>query len=167
LSAGLVLNAVSTATLVIAVVFGAFQLWLLRKNRQDQQAIEMVRATQTTEWIGSVLVVQNLPDGITAEELDTRGQDVLNAVQALGIICETEGYMVFRRTIPLRVVDDLHGGIIRLAWQRLRPWIERDREASGNLNSFEWFQWLAERLEENHRPEKALGAHATHRDWRP
>jgi len=91
---------------------------------------------------------------------------VLNAVQALGIICETEGYMVFRRTIPLLVVD-LQCGIIRLAWQRLRPWIERDREASGKLNSFEWFQWLAERLEENHRPEKALGAQSTHRDWRP
>lgn len=31
----------------------------------------------------------------------------------------------------------------------------------------EWFQWLAERLEEYGRAEKALGTHVAFKDWTP
>jgi hypothetical protein len=50
---------------------------------------------------------------------------------------------------------------------RLRPWIERDRERTGNQKSFEWFQWLAERLQGTERTAPPGPAHRIHMDWRP
>ena len=77
----------------------------------------------------------------------------------------TWGYLVYQRIIPLRTVDEVVGGTARLAWQRLRKWVERVREESGP-SSFEWFQWLYEQLEA-HPVSKGAGAHVVHRDWRP
>jgi hypothetical protein len=164
----LVLSVIQTATLVGALAFGVIEIRQAARLRRDQQAIEQVRSIQLSEWwMRSVLQVMNLPEGIGAEGVDARGEETLKAAMAISLMCETTGYMVFRRVVPLRVVDDLHGGFVRLAWERLRPWVERDRERSGNVNSFEWFQWLAERLAEHPDPAKGRGAHVSHRLWRP
>ena len=85
------------------------------------------------------------------------------------VILETLGYAVFTRIVPVRTVDDLLGGAIRVSWSRLRPYIEQEREKAGSQKSWEWFQWLAERIEEygGRRTRLTLGAHQAFRNWRP
>ena len=76
---------------------------------------------------------------------------------------------MFARIVPLKTVDDLVGGTVRVAWRNLRQYVEFERNRAGSQKSWEWFQWLAERLDE-HLPGKttlALGAHQAHRTWRP
>ncbi len=50
--------------------------------------------------------------------------------------------------IPLHVVDDLLGGIIRVAWRNLRPYIESQRRQIGSQKNWERFQWMAEQVNE-------------------
>jgi hypothetical protein len=35
------------------------------------------------------------------------------------------------------------------------------------VSAAEWFQWLAERLEDLDRPEKKVGAHVAYKAWSP
>ena len=69
------------------------------------------------------------------------------------------GMMVFYRIIPLRTLDLLVGGAVRGNWMRLRKYVESERDVL-NIPAFgEWFQWLAERLEQYPQPEKQVGVH--------
>jgi hypothetical protein len=109
-----------------------------------------------------------LPDGVTGPDLEADPRK-LEAAQSVGIILETLGYSVFQRLVPLRMVDELLGGTVRVSWRKLRAFIEYERDRAGSQKAWEWFQWLVERLEE-HQPAKtslALGAHQAFRDWRP
>jgi hypothetical protein len=87
----------------------------------------------------------------------------------VGIILEGLGYSVYARIVPLQVVADLVGGTVRLAWRKLRPYIEEERRRTGSQKTFEWFQWLAVQLE-RYSPGKTdlqKGAHEVYRNWSP
>jgi hypothetical protein len=87
----------------------------------------------------------------------------------MATIMEGIGYSVFARIVPLSVADDLIGGTARVAWKKLRPFIEFERTRSGSQKSWEWFQWLAEQLDRHglSRTNLQVGAPVAYRDWRP
>jgi hypothetical protein len=89
------------------------------------------------------------------------------AALKVGFAGDALGVMVFYRTVPLHMLDNLMGRFIRLAWVKVKPFAEHKRRELGHNNYFEWFQWLAERLEEFPAPGKAEGAHVAHADWKP
>ena len=94
---------------------------------------------------------------------------MLHAGHAVGIILEGLGYSVYARIVPLQVVADLVGGTVRLAWRKLRPYIEEERRRSGSQKTFEWFQWLAVQLE-RYSPGKTdleTGAQEAYQNWKP
>ena len=100
---------------------------------------------------------------------DRSGRDLLAAAHSVGVILEGLGYSVYARIVPLRVVGDLCGGTVRLAWRKLRPYIEEERRRTDSQKTFEWFQWLATQLE-RHSPGKTnlgMGAHEAYQDWKP
>ncbi len=94
---------------------------------------------------------------------------LLGTAQKIGITLEAIGYSVFARIVPLSIVDDLIGGTIRVAWQKLRPFIEFERQRAGSQKSWEWFQWLAEQVQRHSRSKTSLqiGAPIAYRDWKP
>ena len=71
--------------------------------------------------------------------------------------------------VPLNVVDELLGGTVRVAWRKLRGYVEYERERAGSQKNWEWFQWLAEQIDRHSkaRTSLTLGAHDAYRDWRP
>ena len=89
--------------------------------------------------------------------------------QSIACILESLGYAVFARMVPLKVVDELLGGTVRVAWRKLRGYVEYERERAGSQKNWEWFQWLAEQIDRHSkaRTSLTLGAHEAYRDWRP
>src|SRR5262249_12236888 len=51
----------------------------------------------------------------------------------------------------------------------LRGYVEYERERAGSQKNWEWFQWLAEQIDQHSkaRTSLAVGAHEAYRDWRP
>ena len=114
------------------------------------------------------MVVQSIPDGSPASAIEADAR-VLDAAHAVGVTLEGLGYSVYAHVVPLHVAADLVGGTVRLAWRKLRPYIEEERRRGGSQKTFEWFQWLAAQLE-RHSPGKTnlqIGAHEAYRDWTP
>ena len=76
---------------------------------------------------------------------------------------------MFARIVPLKTVDDLVGGTVRVAWRNLRQYVQFERDRAGSQKSWEWFQWLAEQLERHgtSRTNLKTGAYVAYRGWNP
>jgi hypothetical protein len=161
-------NVATALTVLIAVAFGLLETRRARHERAERAAFAAVRAILTPEWMKSMIVVQSIPDESTVSAIEAN-TEVFGAVQAVGCILEGLGYSVYARIVPLHVVSDLMGGTVRLAWRKVRPYVEEERRRSGSQKTFEWFQWLATQLE-RHSPGKTnlqIGAYEAYHDWNP
>ena len=161
-------NVATALTVITGAFFALLEARRARQDREERAAFNTVQAIFTTAWIGSANYVQQMREGTTAQEIESDPR-LLKAVQSVSVILEGLGYSVFARIIPLRVVDDLLGGVVRVAWRNLRPYVEYQRQQSGSEKNWEWFQWLAEQVERNGsgRTNLKMGAHRAYRDWKP
>ena len=161
-------NVATALTVIVGVLFGLAEARRIRRDREERAALEAVHAMLTPAYMDSFLVVQAIPDGATAAEIES-DSTVLLAARSVGIVIEGLAYAVFERIVPLGIVDNLVGGNIRVIWQKLRPYVEYERQRTGSQKTFEWFQWLAEQLEKYEQGETSLqkGAHEAYRDWKP
>src|ERR1700736_6159422 len=161
-------NVATALTVLTGVGFGLVEAQRSRRARQERAAYAAAQALLSPEWMKSMITVHSIPDGSSASAIEASA-DVLNAAHSVGVILEGLGYSVYARIVPLRVVADLVGGTVRLAWRKLRPYVEEERQRSGSQKTFEWFQWLATQLE-RHSPGKTnleIGAHQAYEDWKP
>jgi len=161
-------NVATALTVITGVAFGLVEAQRSRRARQERAAYAAVQAILSPEWMKSMIAVHSIPDGSSASAIEADA-GVLNAAHSVGVILEGLGYSVYARIVPLRVVADLVGGTVRLAWRKLRPYVEEERRRSGSQKTFEWFQWLAAQLE-RHSPGKTnleMGAHQAYQDWDP
>jgi len=71
--------------------------------------------------------------------------------------------------VPLAMVDDMMGGIVRVIWRKMERYVMHDRARSGSQKGWEWFQWLFVQLERHNKSKTSLrfGAFDAHREWKP
>ena len=162
-----VLQAIATATFVGAFAFGVVQVVNARRLRRDQAAIEIIHSMQNGPFARSWRTVINLAPDITAEEFEARGAETRDAADDMALAFETLGYLVYKRVVPLRIAEDLVGVMVTASWQRLYPWAELSRRRADYPALFEWYEWLAERLNERRSPLKQAGAYVTFKGWKP
>ena len=161
-------NVTTALTVLVATIFGLQEFRVTQRARQERAAYAAVAAIMTPEWIRSVVRVQSIPDHATLQDIESDPR-TLEAAHSVGIILEGLGYSVYKRLVPLAIVDELLGGAVRVAWQKLQSYVAAERERSGSQRSWEWFQWLARQLERHGtaKTNLALGAHEAYDTWRP
>src|SRR5450432_3214649 len=161
-------NVATALTVLTSVVFGLIEMRRARREREERGAFAAVQALMSPEWMSSAVLVAAIPDGSRAAEIEG-DQKLLEAGLKMATIMEGIGYSVFAHIVPLSVADDLVVGTARVAWRKLRPFIEFERERSGSQKSWEWFQWLVEQLERHGQSKTSLkvGAPIAYRDWKP
>jgi hypothetical protein len=162
--ASLIATAISSLTVLVAVIFGLLTLRQWRRTRYLTAAVELVHAMQTPEFTRSIARVVELP--IAAEPQAIMGERALSdAVFAVCHTFESLGVLVFHRLLPLHLVDHLIGGYARASWKRLHPYVTQRRETMGAMFG-EWYEWLVMRMEESPAPGKSIGANVAHWKWR-
>lgn len=161
-------NLATALTVLTGVAFGVVEMRRARRDREERAAFAAVQALMTPEWMSSSMIVASIPEGTTAADFE-KDPRLLEASLKIATIMEGIGYSVFARLVPLRVADDLVGGMARVAWRKFRPFVEDERRRTGTQKSWEWFQWLAEELERHGGSKTNLqrGAYVVYRDWRP
>jgi hypothetical protein len=151
---------------VTAIIFGIAQIRHAQRQRLDSAAIELVRAIQDRELTEGFRLLYALPEGFRAADLRAMGSQYELAAIMLGHRFETLGLLVFRESIPLRLVEELLGGVVVMMWHKLACWAADYRVEQGHDLAFEWFQWLAERIEGRGRKQEEP-AYRRYRDWKP
>lgn len=153
---------------VIIVIGGAFfavmQMRQIRQQRRELAAIELFRFFGNPSFADAYKTALHLPSDISAD--DIRADETLEAAAMLiSTTMENIGVMTFQRIVPFKVVKNLIGSSTIVLWQKLENWTLSLRQELDTPNAFEWFQWLAERLEE-HQDESGP-AYEAERDWLP
>lgn len=165
---GTIGNVATALTVLVGVIFGMIELARARDERRERAAIEILHTMASPEYMHSVATIHELPDGLDWAAVNARGKDCLDCAQAMAMAFETLGYIVFRRMVPLEMADDMVGGAVRVAWRKLGAYFVEIRRISGSQKAWEWFEWLADRLEEHSgRLDNKKGAQIAYRNWRP
>jgi hypothetical protein len=158
---------VGAIIVVGGVAFAVIQIRLFRRQRLEAAAIEVIRSWQSPEFTRAFTVIQRLPDGISAAKLRAHSPDCESMAMIIGNTFESFGVMVYRRIVPLALVDELLGGATVVLWGKLAGWVEELRKEQSRETVYEWFEWLAERLQEQPGFRTLEGAHVKYRDWTP
>ncbi len=155
---------------VIIVVGGLFfammQMRQTRQQRRELAAIELFRFYGNPKFTEAYQMVLNLPDGLSAEDIRTKQADLEDAAMLISSTMESIGVMTFQRIVPFVIVNNLIGSSVIILWRKLESWTVALRDELGDEAAFEWFQWLAERLED-YQPRNPHPAYETHKDWMP
>ena len=160
---------VASLTVVVALVFGTLTIRQWHRTRYLTAAAELVRTMQTPEFTRSIARIVDLDEGVATKNATERllaDREVMSALYAITHVFESLGVLVYHRLLPLHLVDHLCGGYVRASWKRVKPIVLARRETVGAMFG-EWYQWLAERIDQYPAPGKTVGAPIAFKDWRP
>lgn len=161
-----ILDLVSTAAVVGALIFTALQVRAANNSRRDQAAVTLIQTTQSASWTEALKLLFTLPENATAEYIHQQGAAMERALFELSIRLEPIGYMVCGGIISLKTVDELIGGVATGIWNRSHAWTEDYRKSTNNPNFNEWVEWLADRINERRDRVHPEPAQRRYRDWR-
>lgn len=156
---------IGAIVVISGVIFGIIQIRQYQQQRQDLAAVQLVNSFLIPEFNKALRKVWSMPDDTSITKFRERGEDWEEAAFQVGMTLETMGVLVYRKIVPLPILDELMGDAILVLWKKLRPWVEHLRVEQNRDSAYEWFQWLADRLAETERRTQA-GAHRIYRDWR-
>ena len=155
---------------VIIVVGGLFfaimQMRQTRQQRRELAAIELFRFFGNPKFTEAYQMVLHLPDGLSAADIRTKQASLEDAAMLISSTMENIGVMTFQRIVPFVIVNNLIGSSVIILWRKLERWATALRDELGDEAAFEWFQWLAERLE-HYQPRDPHPAYEAHKDWMP
>ena len=161
-----VLDIVSALALVAGVLFAAYQLVELRRQRKREAILALVRSFQSAEFTAALGRINSLRDDADLKTIQlVLGEHGRDQVFLVGLTWESLGVLAFRREIDMQTIDDFFSGAIAISWRKLNVFVAEDRTALGRETVWEWFQWLAERMEERERASTPVPAHIAHRNW--
>lgn len=154
--------------LVIAgIAVGIIELKNYRAQRQETVAMQIMRAFQSPDFTHAIQLVMEY-EGESSDCCDAKASpELFKAVMLIATTLESIGLMVYRRSVPFRLVQQLMGGTIQACWSVLNSYVDEVRKRAGRPSLYEWFQWLAEHLQEYPEYRDEVGAYEKYREWRP
>lgn len=162
-----ILQGISAAAMTLGMIYGTINLRLFIANRKRDSAMQLLNSFQTTDFVRGLYVVLSLRDGMSKSDVEQLPPDEFIAIFMVMGTWERLGILVYRREIPLQLVDDAFSGPVVQSWQKLGRYIEQFRADLGRDTAMEWFQWLAERIMERENSKAPVPAYLAHRHWKP
>lgn len=152
---------------VIGVLFGLIEIRHYRQQRQESAAMEIMRAFQSHDFTRALGLVMDYEQECRQCREESMPQELQNAAMLVSTTLEAVGLMVYQRIVPFRLVQQLMGGTIQAHWRVLRHHTQWLREKLDRPSLHEWFQWLAERLDEYPEYRDEEGAYSKYHHWQP
>ena len=148
------------------LIFAVLQMRQTRQQRRELAAIELFRFFGNPKFTAAYKTMLRMPEGLSAEDIENDDSGLEEAAMLISATMENIGVMTFQRIVPYMVVYHLIGASCPALWRKLAPWIEMLREEQNEPAVMEWFQWLAERLEDNDSDD-VDPAYVAHKAWEP
>lgn len=147
----------------LAVIFGiAFAVLEYRRYKSAERreaAAGLARSFQTPQLAAAIRVLLELPEPFDRSAYDKLSDHDKDMVWLIFSSLESIGILVYRGDLPLELVDDFFSIPIVRGWDKLAPYVEDLREELHGPQSWEWYQWLHDRLLERHQQTPRVPAH--------
>jgi len=164
---GTIAELVSAAAVVVGLLFAGVQLRQFRRVQEREAGLVLLRSYQTRTLARGMLIVFALPDGLSKAQIEARVGEDMTTLYAMMMVWEGLGPLVQRGQLEMGMVDDFFSGPIAFSWRKLRHYVIDQRAELGRGTLWEWFQWLAERMQEREAATPPVPAHIEHRGWKP
>jgi hypothetical protein len=158
---------IGTLLVISGVFFGLLEIRHYRQQRQETAAMEIMRTFQSRNFTAALRLIMDYEQECLECRKKTIPQELQDAAMLVSTTMEAVGLMVYQRLVPFQTVQLLMGGTAQASWRVLRPHTEWLREKLGRPSVHEWFQWLAERLDEHPEYRDEEGAYLKYRNWQP
>ena len=158
---------IASLGVMLGLVFAGIQLRQFRLSQEREAGLELLHSYQTPLMVRGLLLMLALPDDLPRAEIDSRVGEELLTLWVLMVTWESLGVLVYRGQVDLAMVDDFFSGPLLLSWRKLQRYVAEYRAQLQRHTMFEWFQWLAERMQEREAQTPPVPAHIACRNWRP
>nr|HEX4851992.1 hypothetical protein [Puia sp.] len=144
----LIANIALTLSFIIAFIFGVAQVNTARRDRKERLTLETLREFQTREFVElmNYILRKDLPAN-REEMVALPGEEQIMLIQ-FGQIMESLGILVAERLINLELVDKTLGSFVTASWDKYKPLFQDIRVSQPDPYLGEYFQWLAEEIED-------------------
>ena len=155
-------------TILGAAIYSWFQIKELKRVRQSAAALSLAELFQSPDFAAGLSIVSYQPEELkTFEQFKEYHADKWPQAFSVMTTWESLGALVYRGDLSFILVYDLFSGLIQYHHKLCQNLILADRKSGGDTR-FEWFTWLAERLEEyDEGSEAPQAAHIEYKDWKP
>ena len=158
----LIANLALALSFIVGLVFGIVQVRAAARDRRERLTLETLREFQTREFIQLMhfIIYREMPSSLEAmQELSV--DDQTNLIQ-FSQEMESLGILVAERLINIDIVDKTLGSFVSHAWEKYKTLFLDIREKQPDPFLGEYFQWLAERIDERMRLNPRKPFYKTH-----
>ena len=156
----------SAVVVIGGIIFALIQMRQTRQQRRELAAIELFRSFGSPAFNDAYRNVLHYPDGLTMKQLREEYPDGEQSAMLICTTMENVGVMMYQRIVPSAVVNNLIGSTTAILWRKLEFWVSDIRDELDSPFAFEWFQWLAIKLEDL-RDDSDMPAYQSQTDWTP
>ena len=135
-------------SLIVAVVFGISQSRSAARDRKERLTLETLRAFHTREFAELILHINQHKLPSTQKELYALPEAEQAKFIQFGQEMESLGLLVAEKYINIELVDKTLGSFVTASWLKYKPVFDDIRQKTPDPFLGEYFQWLAERIDE-------------------
>ncbi len=158
---------VGTLLVISGVFFGLVEIRHYRQQRQETAAMEIMRTFQSRNFTSALRLIMDYEQECLKCREESIPQELQDAALLVSTTMEAVGLMVYQRLVTFQTVQLLMGGTVQASWRVLRPHTNMLRNKLNRPSVHEWFQWLAERLDQYPEYRDAEGAYLKYSKWQP
>ena len=152
-------NLALALSLIVAVIFGLAQVKAAARDRRERLTLQTLRNFQSREFAALIRYIgfSDLP--ATREELIALPEHEHIAFIQFAQEMESLGLLVAEELIDVDLVDKTIGSLVTSGWDKYQPVILDIRERAPDPFLGEYFQWLAQRIDERLRDDPRTPFH--------
>ncbi len=147
----LIANVALALSLIVAVIFGIAQVRAAARDRRERLTLETLRNFQTREFSELLVFITWYDMPANQQELNARPTDERIMLIQFGQQMESLGMLVAERLINIDLVDKTLGSFVASSWKKYEKLFLDIRVNQPDPFLGEYFQWLAERLDQRMR----------------
>jgi hypothetical protein len=141
-------NLALTLSFIIALIFGIAQVKAANRDRRERLTIDTLHNFQTREFAELINFINSHNMPLNSKEMNALPvKDQVFVIQ-FGQQMESLGMLVAERLVDIDLVDKTLGSFVTLAWEKYKILFQDIREKQPDPFLGEYFQWLAERIDE-------------------
>jgi hypothetical protein len=147
----LIANLALALSFIVGLIFGIVQVRAAARDRRERLTLETLREFQSREFVGLMhfIVYREMPS--SREAMQALPADDQTSLIQFAQEMESLGILVAERLIDIDLVEKTLGSFVSSAWEKYKTLFLEIREKQPDPFLGEYFQWLAERIDERMR----------------